>query len=59
MIDAAVEEIALEPDDAAGHLEDRLLALEDALDQPARGVDLLLDELAVGASSPPLRYIRR
>src|SRR5689334_18861606 len=43
VLDAVIEELALEVDDAGGHLVDRLLALVDRLDQPERRAELVLD----------------
>src|SRR4051794_35747198 len=45
VLDAAVEELALLADDRRRHLVDRALALVEALDQPDRRTDLVLDEL--------------
>ena len=42
VLDAVIEEVALEVDDAVGDLVDRLLPLLDRLDQPQRRAELVL-----------------
>ena len=63
VLDAAVQEIALELDQALGHLEDGALALLDALDEPDGRAhllaDVLLGLLVHGAAGLGLRRVER
>ena len=61
MLDAVVEELALEIDDARGDLLDRLLPLIDRLDQPQRRAELVLHvgPRLLACSPPPLSSSRR
>src|SRR5215469_15884184 len=63
VLDAAIEEVLLERDDACRDLDDGLLALVDGLEEPERGSELVLDvgprlirRLAALVEQPPIGW---